>query len=88
MIRTQVYLSETIYNDIKRKAAAAGKPAAEFVRYFIEIGMEVDNTKKTDTSVFDWEDMAKEMNITGGPKDLSRNIDDYLYGDYGDDRSD
>lgn len=28
-----------------------------------------------------WGKLAKELNITGGPKDLSQRIDDYLYGD-------
>lgn len=80
MIRTQVYLPEVLYEDIKRRARIKGKPAAQLIRDSLEQSLHTSQAQKT-TQRKSWAELAKELNITGGPKDLSRRIDDYLYGD-------
>lgn len=78
MIRTQLYLPETLYSDIKRRARADGKPAAQLIRDTLERGFSEQAAAKPLES---WAVMTKRLNIRGGPKDLSRRIDDYLYDD-------
>ena len=79
MIRTQIYLPEPLYTQIKLQAQAKGQPAAQLIREQLEQGFPgSQKQQKKDKNVGGW---GEELNITGGPPDLSRRIDDYLYGD-------
>lgn len=78
MIRTQIYIPEPIHEALTRLAAVKAKPMAQIVREFIEEG--VRNTQAVDdTGVKAIENLLK-IQATGGPKDLSTNLDYYLYG--------
>lgn len=81
MIRTQIYLPETLYKDIKRRAKAKGEPAAQLIRDALEQGLNVSSVSKNTPKRRGLAALADELNLTGGPADLSRRIDDYLYGD-------
>ncbi len=77
MIRTQLYLPKKQYEDVKLQARLSGKPAAEVIRGFINIGLTVrQNQHNSNVSLMS---LAK-LNIIGGPKDLASNLDKYLYG--------
>lgn len=82
MIRTQVYLPEPLYDDIKRRAKIKGEPAAQVIRDALkrDLTQSRHDTKQA-VKTKSWGQMAEELNIRGGPKDLSKRIDDYLYGD-------
>ena len=81
MIRTQIYLPETLYRDIKLRAKAKGEPAAQLIREVLEQGMYVSEPAPAYKKRRGLASLAGELNIKGGPADLSRRIDDYLYGD-------
>lgn len=78
MIRTQVYLPEALYNDIKRQARLNGQPAAQLIRDTLQHDLKTMQPVKPVRKGMGY--LAKQLNITGGPSDLSRKIDDYLYG--------
>lgn len=78
MIRTQIYIPEILHRQLINLATLQKRSMAELVRYFIEDGL-------TKRKIFDssgkevmWK--IANMNIKKGPKDLSSNIDHYLYG--------
>lgn len=78
MIRTQVYLDEDVYQQIRLQAQLQSQPAASLIRKYLRAGA-VKSKKK-------WN--AREALLLlakhagkGGPADLSKNLDDYLYGD-------
>jgi len=78
MIRTQIYLPEPLYTKIKLQARAKGQPAAQLIREQLERGFPgSQGQQKKDKNLAE---LAEELNIRG-PSDLSRRIDDYLYGD-------
>jgi len=79
MIRTQIYLPQPLYATIKLRARAKGEPASQLIRDLLEQGLQDQQAAKL-VPEQSWADVAKELNIRG-PKDLSRRIDDYLYGD-------
>jgi len=79
MIRTQVYLPEPLYTRIKLQARAKGQPAAQLIREQLE--QSFPDSKLQPKKDKNLAELAQELNITGGPPDLSRRIDDYLYGD-------
>lgn len=81
MIRTQIYLPEPLYNDIKRRARAKGEPAAQLIRHTLEQSLYHGKAAVEPAPRKSWAKIAEELNIRGDPKDLSRRIDDYLYGD-------
>lgn len=78
MIRTQIYIPEAIHSQLLQLAKAKSSSMAEITREFIETGLKksqnIDRSGKTV--------MRKLLNLrlTGGPKDLSTNLDHYLYG--------
>jgi predicted DNA-binding protein len=78
MIRTQIYLPEETHKELTSLAEVKRQPMAQIVRDFIEDGVkrvkEIDNTGITAI-----ENLLK-IKATGGPKDLSTNLDHYLYG--------
>lgn len=76
MFRTQIYLPEELHQLVKLKARQKNESMAEFLRRCIERGM-LQEKEQTKRAAF-W--TLSELNITGGPKDLSKKIDYYLYG--------
>jgi predicted DNA-binding protein len=75
MIRTQVYLPKDIYQDIRLTAKKEKKPAAKLIRELLENALE--NKKQQANAGKALLELAK---IGGkGPRDLSTNLDKYLY---------
>lgn len=77
MIRTQVYLPKELYQTIDLVAKKEGKPKAQVIRDVLEKGME-QKQKNAGEVLLEIAAMAKK-NKWKGPRDLSRNIDKYLY---------
>ena len=78
MIRTQIYIPEAIHSQLIQLAKAKSSSMAEITRKFIENGLkESKNIDRSGKSVMR---AIANMNIKKGPKDLSANIDHYLYG--------
>ncbi len=72
MIRTQIYLPEEDHKQLVAKARAEDTTLAELVRQ----GVKKIIVKKQKNDLFDF--LAK-MATPGGDKNLSTNIDHYLY---------
>ncbi len=75
MIRTQVYLPEDLYSQIMTNARMLSLPAAKVIRDALRRGMK--RNKKIRNNLLS----LVKLNLTGGPKDLSANLDTYLYGE-------
>jgi len=54
--------------------------AAQLIRNTLKEGLYPAQGSAKQVSQKSWAQITKELNITGGPKDLSRKIDYYLYG--------
>lgn len=78
MIRTQVYLDDDVYTQVRLLAQAQNQPAAAIIRKYIRAG--VVKTKKKWNAREALLLLAKHAG-KGGPRDLATNLDDYLYGD-------
>lgn len=76
MIRTQIYIPETIHQETKLLAKRKKEPMAELLRRFIIKGVKEEKRKIKPKSL----DSLINLKITGGPKNLSRDMDKYLYG--------
>ena len=77
MIRTQVFLPEETYRYIKIRALRERKPAAQVIRETLLAGMKQSTKKQNAGDIF-----LQLAKLGGkGPKDLSKNIDKYLYGE-------
>lgn len=78
MIRHQIYLTPQLKREIEIQARRRGKSESGVIREVLENGLKVKTIQKKSTALF-------LKNITGigkkGPKDLSTNMFDYLYGD-------
>ncbi len=74
MIRTQVYIPEVLHNRVKLVAKEQKKPFAEILRDFIKQGLKNQQRTKTKSLA-----SLTKLKITGGPKDLSKNMDKYLF---------
>ena len=77
MIRTQIYLPKELYQEIGLVAIKENKPKAQVIREVLEKDLK---KKRGNAGEFLLEiaAMAKK-NKWKGPKDLSKNIDKYLY---------
>lgn len=78
MIRTQIYLDEQLRKDLTLIARQEKESMAEVARNILKEG--IKRRKKTDMS---GKAILRDLLIIkakGGPKDLSKNIDYYLYG--------
>lgn len=77
MIRTQVYLPKSLYQHIDLVAKKEKKAKAQVIREVLEEGVKgkQGNSGKV---LLEIAAMAKKYKWKG-PKDLSRNIDKYLY---------
>lgn len=78
MIRTQIYIPEEMHSQLLQIAQAQSTSMAQVTRKLIEKGLKT--SKNIDTSGKTVMRRLLNMNITGGPKDLSTNLDHYLYG--------
>ena len=75
MIRTQIYIPETLHQTAKAIAGKRKESLAELLRNIIERGI---TEEKKEMKQKPLSNIAK-LNIKGGPKDLSQNLDKYLY---------
>lgn len=78
MVRTQIYLDETTHKKLLKLAKARNTSMAQLVREAAE--EKVKNLEERDTSGVQVLQSLIDNAVTGGPKDLSTNIDHYLYG--------
>ncbi len=77
MIRTQVYLDDDLYTQLRIQSQVQNVPAASLVRKYLRVGMVKNNPKKM-TAGQALLRIAKHA-AKHGPKDLSTNHDYYLY---------
>ena len=75
MLRTQIYLPEDLHQEIDAVARREKKPAAKIIR---ELLIEGINKKHKETAGEALNRLAT-LKVKGGPKDLSVNLDKYLY---------
>lgn len=82
MIRTQVYLEEHQSREVKLKAKITKQSEAKIIRQALEIGLPQVKAKPKGNAdgLIALAKLGERLNIKG-PPDLSRRIDDYLYGD-------
>ncbi len=78
MIRKQIYISEPVDEQLNHIARVKGKAVAEVVRTFIEEG--IQKTNDIDYSGRSALLKLVSLKVKGGSKDLSANLDHYLYG--------
>lgn len=71
MIRTQIYIPQELHQEAKALAKNRKEPVAQLFRDIIARG--IIQIKQKPLS-----NLAK-LNIKGGPRDLSQNLDKYLY---------
>lgn len=75
MIRTQIYIPDDLHRSAKAVARRGEEHLAELLRRLIDTGIREELKKlKPKTLV-----SLTKLNITGGPKDLSSNMDKYIY---------
>ena len=74
MLRTQIYIPETLHERAKTVARKQKQSLAKLYRGFIAHGLKASENHGEDLT-----SLAK-LNIKGGSKNLSRDIDKYLYG--------
>jgi len=79
MIRTQVFLTEDQARDIKLRARRDKKREAEVIRELLSEGLKTAPRQMREST---GESLLRLAAIGGkGPTDLSKRIDDYLYGE-------
>ena len=75
MIRTQIYLPDDLYNDLKLLASSGEKNMSQLIREGAKLVVIKKNRIK---KKFDpWKEFIGKGK--DGPKDLSTNLDHYLY---------
>ncbi len=87
MIRTQIYLTPKQYDLLKKKAHAENTTISQAIRATLDMKLQTttdSQAKKKQPNLGEWlhsiAKRAEERHIKG-PKDLSTNVDKYLYGD-------
>lgn len=75
MIRTQIYLTNPIYQGIKLLAQRENRPVAEIIRTLLEAGLKKESKKNSAQALLRIADNAIHTDI----KDLSTNLNKYLY---------
>lgn len=78
MIRTQIYLDEDIHKDLSYLARQEKESMAKVARDILKEG--IQKRKQLDRSGKETLKAMLKSNFRGGPKDLSKNLDHYLYG--------
>lgn len=76
MIRTQIYIPTTTHQQLKHLAKQRTKPMADVVREFIDSGLQKVAQDQSGKKTLE---ALSQLHLTGGPKDLSQNLDKYLY---------
>lgn len=77
MIRTQIYIPKAAHLKLANLSRAYKEPIAKIVRDFIDQCLrkvEMDYSGKSAMQAI------SGLKLRGGPKDLSANLDNYLYG--------
>jgi predicted DNA-binding protein len=77
MVRTQIYIPKNTHERLTHLARGINEPIAKIVRDFLEEAlakMPMDYSGKKALKAI------AGLKLKGGPKDLSKNIDHYLYG--------
>lgn len=75
MIRTQIYLPEEVYTQVKLVARKQGQPAAAVIRKYIVSGIKKGRKMTAGEALLG----LTKLGIKG-PGDLSTRHDEYLYG--------
>ncbi|OGG00155.1 hypothetical protein A3D78_05300 [Candidatus Gottesmanbacteria bacterium RIFCSPHIGHO2_02_FULL_39_14] len=75
MIRTQVYLPEIFYQEVKIEAKKENKATAQVIRELLEEGLNIKRQKNNIGKAL----LTLTSIKAKGPKDLSTKIDKYLY---------
>jgi hypothetical protein len=79
MIRTQVYLHKDQVQEIAFFARKQKKEKAKVIRSLIQKGIEAEKDKQTiGNALLELSELGKKLHLRG-PKDLSTNLDTYLY---------
>lgn len=79
MVRTQVYLPKSMYQDITLLAKKKGQPAAKIIRDILDKGLEKEHKKRNaGAALLELSKMAIKYKFKGS-KTLSRDIDKILY---------
>lgn len=73
-----MYLDQSLRRDLIALAKKENKSMAEIARDILKEG--VKKKKNVDTSGIEVMIALSKLRFKGGPKDLSKNIDHYLYG--------
>jgi predicted DNA-binding protein len=74
MLRTQLYLPEELRREINIVAKKENKPAAQVIRELLKTGIDARNQDSIGQA------FSRLTQIkANGPKDLSTNLDKYLY---------
>lgn len=76
MIRTQIYIPEDLHREAKMIAKRREESLAELIRRMVCVGVREEKKKMQRKSLAS----LTKLGITAGPRDLSRNLDKYLYG--------
>ena len=75
MKRTQVYIEEDTIRELERLASRAKKTKSLLIRQFLKEGIQVAITQKPSNLMV----RLAKMSIKTGDKNLSKNINSYLY---------
>ena len=83
MLKTYLYIPDELNEKINRAANAQKKSKAEVIRKAIEkgIGEEEPGKNAGVELLFQLEQLGKKLKLKG-PKDLSKNMDKYLWEEY------
>ena len=77
MIRTQIYIDEDLHKELLLLAKEQNEPMAKIARDMLRAGVKSRNIDKSGKSNL----LAiANMRLNGGDRNLSENIDFYLYG--------
>ena len=77
MRRTQIYLHDDQHKTLTALVKKKNKPMGELIRDFIDNGLKEKNVDKSGKNAIQ---KLIDIAATKGPKDLSKNLDHYLYG--------
>lgn len=74
MIRTQIYLPEAMVRKLRAIRSQQKRAVGEIIREAVEKFL---NDQKDENDILE----LTKLELSGGPKDLSDNLDAYLYGE-------
>jgi hypothetical protein len=77
MIRTQIYITKEMHGELVRVARARKEAMAEVIRKFL--AQALSHAQPDDSGKHTLKNIAN-LGFKGGPKDLSKKLDTYLYG--------